>query len=75
MIKPVSSLLTRLIHISPSCWTSYRLFEIVTVRWIGLQIQCSIQLHCFKNIQSDMNYVLKNTKLHRAARALMNEPE
>ena len=52
MITPVSPLLTRLIHISPSCWTIYRPFEIilemVTVYWIGLQIQCTIQIHCFK---------------------------
>jgi len=49
---PVNPLLTRLIHISPSCWAVYRLFEIIlqveTVRWIGLQIQCSMQIHCFK---------------------------
>ena len=42
MITPVSPLLTRLIHISPSCWTIYHPFEIiremVTVHWIGLQI-------------------------------------
>ena len=35
-----------LVHISPSCWTIYRSFEIilemVTVHWIGLHIQCSI---------------------------------
>jgi len=74
MITPLSPLLTRLIHISPSCWAIYCLFEIITVRWIGLQIQSSIQIHCFQNIQSYMNYVLKNTKLHRAARALMDEP-
>ena len=52
MITPVSPLLTRLIHISPSCWTIYRPFEIiremVTVHWIGLQIPCTIQIHCFK---------------------------
>jgi len=30
-----------------------------TVSWIGLQIQCSIQIHCFKNIQTDMTYVFK----------------
>ena len=38
--------------ISPSWWTIYRSFEIIlkmgTVHWIGLQIQCSIQIHCFK---------------------------
>jgi len=48
MIAPLSPLLTKLIHISPSCWAIYRLFEIITVRWTGLRIQCSIQIHCFK---------------------------
>ena len=51
MITPVS-LLTRLIQISPCCWTIYRSFKIIldmgTVHWIELQIQCSIQIHCFK---------------------------
>jgi len=60
---------TRLIHISPNCWTIYRLFEIITVRWTGLQSNVLYS----KNIQSDINYVLKNTKLHRAARALMDK--
>ena len=36
---------SRFIHISPSCWTIFRSFEIVletgTVDWIGLQMQCS----------------------------------
>jgi len=63
-VTPVSHTLTRLIHTSPS-WTIYRSFEIIlemgTVQWIELQIQCFIQIHCFKNIQSDMNYVSKNT--------------
>jgi len=44
MITPVRLLLTRLIHVSPNCWTIYRSFEIHlemgTVSWIGLQIQC-----------------------------------
>ena len=59
-VTPVSHPFTRLIHISPSCWTIYRSFEIIlemgTVHWIELQIQCFIQIHCFKNTQSDMNY-------------------
>ena len=46
MITPVSPLLTRLIHISPSYWTIYRTFESIlemgTLHWIGLRIQCSI---------------------------------
>jgi len=41
-----------LIPISPRCWTIYRSFEIIlnmgTVHWIRLQIQCSVQIHCFK---------------------------
>ena len=52
MITPVCPPLTRIIHISPSYWTIYRLFEIilemVTVHRIELQIQRSIQAHCFK---------------------------
>jgi len=52
MITSVSPPLARLIHISPSCWTIYRSFDIIlemgTVHWIGVQIQCSIQVHCFK---------------------------
>jgi len=43
---------TRLIHICLSYWTIYRSFESILKRgtacWIGLQIQCSIQIHCFK---------------------------
>jgi len=46
VITPVSPLLTRLIYISPSCWTICRSFEIIlemgTVHWITLQIQWSI---------------------------------
>jgi len=52
MMTPVSPLRARLIQISTSCWTIYCSFEIilemVTVHWIGLQIQFSIQIHCFK---------------------------
>jgi len=52
MITPVSLLHTKLIHRSLSCWTIYRSFEIHlemgTISWIGLQIQCSIQIRCFK---------------------------
>jgi len=48
MITPVSPPLARLIHMSPSCWTIYRLFEIIlktgTVHWIELHIQSSIQV-------------------------------
>jgi len=42
MTTPVSPLLTRLIHISQSWWTTYRLIEIDlemgTIHWFGLQI-------------------------------------
>jgi len=51
MITPVSYPLIKLIHIRLSCWAIYRAFEIIlevgTVHWIDLQIQCSIQIHCF----------------------------
>jgi len=54
MITPVSPLLTGLIHISPIYWRIYCWFELVlkmgTARWIGLQMQCSTQFHCSKNI-------------------------
>jgi len=64
MITPVSLLLTRLIHVSPSYRKMYCSFEMIlkmgTVHWIGLQTQCSIQIHS-KNIQSDMNYISKST--------------
>jgi len=64
-VTPVSHPLTRLIHTSPSCWAIYRSFEIIlemgTVHWIELQVQCFIKIHCFKNIQSDMKYISKNT--------------
>jgi len=63
MTTPVSFLLSRIIYINPSCLTIYRSFEINlimgTVSWIGLLIQCSMQIHCFKKIQSDMNNVFK----------------
>jgi len=52
MITPVSPLLAMLIYISTSCWTICRLFETIlemgTVRWTALQIQRSVQIHCFK---------------------------
>jgi len=51
MITPVSPPLTRLIHIRASCWSIYCSFEIIlemrNVHCIELQIQCSIQIHCF----------------------------
>jgi len=63
-VTPVSHPLTRLIHISPSCWTIYRSFEIIremgTVHWIEFQIQCFIQMHCFK--KHSVRYELCLTK-------------
>ena len=71
MKTPVSLLLARLVHISPSCWAIYRLFEIITVRWIGLQIQCSIQIHCFKIHLVRYELYFKNDLLQRGARAFL----
>jgi len=52
MLTPISPLRTRLIHIGPFCWTIFRSFEIIpempTGHWIGLQSQCSVQIHCLK---------------------------
>jgi len=51
-ITPVSPLLTTLVHIGPSYWTIYCSFESIlkmgALHWIGLQIQYSVQIHCFK---------------------------
>jgi len=71
-VTPVSHPLTRLIHISPSCWIIYRSFEIIlemgTVHRIELQIQFSIQIHCFK--KHSIRY-----ELCEPDKTLMNEPE
>jgi len=52
---------TRLIHISPSCWTIYRLFEIILERELstGLDFNLNVlgKYIASKNIQSEMNYV------------------
>ena len=59
MITPIIPPRLRLIHISPSYQTVYLSFEIIlewvlrlklfsNVHWIGIQIQCSMQTHCFK---------------------------
>ena len=65
VITPVSPLRARLIHISPCCWTIYRSFEIIleigTVHWIGLHIQSSIQIHCFKKRSVRYELCFKNT--------------
>jgi len=61
IITPVSPLLTRLIYISPSCWTIFYSFEITLE--MGLDFKSSVLCKSIasKNIQSDINYVLKNT--------------
>jgi len=50
-----------IIHIRPSCWTIYRLFEIIHERElsIGLEFKSNVLYKSIasKNIQSDMNYV------------------
>jgi len=64
-VTPVSHPLAWLIHISPSCWTIYRSFEITlkmgTVHWTELQIQCSVQIHCFKKTFSQYELSFKNS--------------
>ena len=50
MITPVSSVRTRLIHISPNSRTIYRSFEFI-LEWgpsIRLEFKCCMQIHCFK---------------------------
>ena len=63
-VTPVSHPLTSLIHISPSCWTIYCSFEITlemgTAHWIELQIQCSIEIHCFKKDSVRYELFFKN---------------
>jgi len=60
MITPGGPPLTSLIHIRPDYWTLFRSFGIIlemgTVHRIGLQMQCSIQIHCFK--QHSIRYEL-----------------
>ena len=64
MITPVSPLPTRLIHISPSYWTMFLSFEIILKQEqsIGLEFKFNVLYKSIasKNIQSDMNYILKN---------------
>ena len=71
-VTPVSHPLTRLIHISPSCWAIYRSFEITleigTSHWIELQIQRSIQIHCFKKTFSSIWIMLALEKSNEWAR-------
>ena len=52
MITTVNPSRLRLIHSSPSYQTVYRSFEII-LEWVlsialEIQIQCSMQTHCFK---------------------------
>ena len=52
-MSPSKSLRTRLIHVSPSYWTTYCSFEII-LEWglsIGLELKLNVlfmQIHCFK---------------------------
>ena len=54
MVTPINPPRLRLIHIRPSYQTVYRSFENILEwalsdwNWIGIQIQCSMQTHCFK---------------------------
>jgi len=65
MITPVIPLSTSLVCISPSYWTIYHSFKII-VEW-EMSIDWNSNPMCYanpffsKNIQSDMNYILKNT--------------
>jgi len=47
MITPISLLLTRLIHISPSCWTIYCSSEVILDMgtYLGLDLKSNIQLY------------------------------
>ena len=78
MITPANPLRTRLIHISPSYWTIYRSFETILECPLDGNFNPMFYTNTLlqkKNIQSDMNYIWKNTSSQRAARALTNEPE
>jgi len=69
IITPVSPRRAGLIHISPSCWTTYCSFEIIlemgTLHWIGLQIQCSIPVvfNLFSRIAPLTGTVFENRPL------------
>jgi len=43
--------------------------------WLAIRNPVLYKFIASKSIQSDMNYVLKNTQSHRAARAPMDETE
>jgi len=65
MITPVNPLSTMLIHISPSCWTIFYSFEIIlkmgTPHKLEFKFNVLYKSIASKNIQSDTNYISKNT--------------
>jgi len=65
MVAPVSPPSTRLIHISPGCWIILIRLKFFS-KWelsMGLDFKSNVLYKsiALKNIQSNMNYVLKNT--------------
>jgi len=79
MITPVRPLLTRLIHIIQINGQFIVRLKLLSKRKLSIRLDLhSNVLYKFiasKKIQPDMNYLFKNTQLHRASRALMDEPE
>ena len=65
MITPVSPLRTRLVHVSPIYWIIFCSFEIILERKLSIGLEFKVNVLCksiaSKNIQSDMNYILKNS--------------
>jgi len=63
-MTPVSPLRTTIIHISPIYQTIYRSFEMILEwglsKW-GLNSNTIFNANTLKDIQSDMNYIFKNT--------------
>jgi len=75
VITPVSTLRTKLIHISSSYWTIYRSFETI-LEWelsVALEFKFNANSLFRDSFQSDMHYIWK--KYQRAARAPTDEPE
>jgi len=64
MITPVSPLRTRLVHVSPIYWIIFCSFEIILERKLSIGLEFKVIVLCksiaSRNIQSDMNYILKN---------------
>ena len=58
-VQQGSFVLTRVSRQLSFVWSYSRMW---TVHWITIWIQCSLHIHCFKNIQFDMNYIWKNTE-------------